>query len=210
MNAILGFSGLLNEQELSDDDKKTYLQLIHKNGEFLLKLINDIMDISKIESDQLTIIPEDFLLNELLFDIQIQYSDLIKSQTKMQIHFELQNTLPDGYLLQTDKLRLKQVLDNLIGNALKFTPEGTITLRVAKLGSWLHFNVQDTGIGIADEDIENIFKRFTQARTHASETYGGTGLGLAISQKIVHLLGGDIGVKSTQGKGSDFYFYIPG
>ena len=210
MNAILGFSGLLNEQELSENDRKTYLRLIHKNGEFLLQLINDIMDISKIESDQLTIIPNDFLLNDLLSEIQIQYGEMMKSQAHKKVHFELKNTLPDHYIVRTDKLRLKQVLDNLIGNAFKFTPDGTITLRVAKLGSWLHFNVEDTGIGIASEDIEDIFKRFTQARTHASETYGGTGLGLAISQKIVHLLGGDIGVKSSPGKGSDFYFYIPG
>jgi signal transduction histidine kinase len=210
MNAILGFSGLLNEQEMDEDDKKVYLQLIQKNGELLLKLLNDIMDISKIESDQLTVVLEDFPLSELLSEIQVQYSDALKSQANTRVHFELDNTLPVNYSCRTDKLRLKQVLDNLIGNALKFTQEGTITLRVTKLGAWLHFSVQDTGIGIAGEDLENIFKRFTQARTHSLKTYGGTGLGLAISQKIVHLLGGDIGVKSTPGKGSDFYFYIPG
>ena len=210
MNAILGFSGLLNEEDLSEDDRRTYLQLIQMNGEFLLKLINDIMDISKIESDQLNMVPTHFLLNDLLAEIQIQYRDVIKSQAKSEVQFELENTLPENYRLHTDKLRLKQVLDNLIGNALKFTSKGAITLRVVKRGSWLHFNVQDTGIGIAEHDIENIFERFTQARTHAAKTYGGTGLGLAISQKIVHLLGGDIGVKSTPGEGSDFYFYIPG
>ncbi len=210
MNAILGFSGLLNEQELSNDDKRIYLQLIQKNGEFLLKLINDIMDISKIESDQLSVISEDFLLNELLVEIEIQCNDTLKNRENTRVGFELENSLPPNYLCHTDRLRLKQVLDNLIGNALKFTHEGVIRLQVAKHGLWLNFSVQDTGIGIPAEDIESIFKRFTQARTHAFKTYGGTGLGLAISQKIVHLLGGDIGVKSTPGKGSDFYFYIPG
>ncbi len=210
MNAILGFSGLLNEQEISEDDKKVYLQLIHKNGEFLLQLINDIMDISKIESDQLSVVPKDFLLNELLVEIEIQCKETLKNKANTQVRFELENNLPPSYLCHADKLRLKQVLDNLIGNALKFTHEGVITLQVTKHGSWLNFSVQDTGTGIPIEDIENIFKRFTQARAHALKTYGGTGLGLAISQKIIHLLGGDIGVKSTPGKGSDFYFYIPG
>jgi signal transduction histidine kinase len=210
MNAILGFSGLLNEQEIPEENKKIYLQLIQKNGEFLLKLINDIMDISKIESDQLSIVPEDFLLADLLAEIEIQCKETLRNKGNTDLHFELKNNLPPDYLCRTDRMRLKQVLDNLIGNAMKFTHEGVITLQVTKHGSWLNFSVQDTGTGIPVEDIESIFKRFTQARTHALKTYGGTGLGLAISQKIIHLLGGDIGVKSTPGQGSDFYFYIPG
>ncbi|MGQ7868545.1 cache domain-containing protein [Sunxiuqinia sp. sy24] len=209
MNAILGFSSLLNESGVNDENKRIYLQLIEKNGEILLQLINDIMDISKIESDQLKVVSREFLLHELLDELYWHYNDWAAHQENKGIQFELENNLPKSYTMRTDKLRLKQVLNNLIGNAFKFTQEGTIVLRVNKRASWLHFSIQDTGIGISSEDIGQIFKRFTQARTHSQKNYGGTGLGLAISQRIIHLLGGDIGVKSIPGKGSDFYFYIP-
>lgn len=209
MNAILGFSSLLNELELSEEDKKRYLELIEKNGEVLLQLISDIMDISKIESDQLKVNPEEFLLHELLEEERLNYTELAAHLENKDIQFKLENNLPENYRIKTDKLRLKQVLDNLIGNAFKFTQAGSVVLRVNKRASWIHFSIQDTGIGISAEDIDQIFKRFTQARTHAQKNYGGTGLGLAISKRIIHLLGGDIGVKSIPGKGSDFYFYIP-
>ena len=209
MNAILGFSSLLDEEDTSSEEKQVYIQLIHKNGAFLLKLINDIVDISKIESDQLTIVKEEFLLGELIDEIKWHYKDLVTSQYNSKIVFELENQLPQNYVCRTDKYRLKQVIDNLLGNAIKFTQSGSVKLTVSKRGDWLHFSVVDTGIGVSPADIKNIFKRFIQARTESKKTYGGTGLGLAISQKIVHLMGGDIGVKSNPGKGSDFYFYIP-
>ena len=209
MNAILGFSSLLDDEELNERDKKIYVELIQKNGEFLLKLINDIIDISKIESDQLSIVKEKFLLVELLDEIALYRKEHIASNVNTNIKFEMENNLPSDYLCHTDSLRLKQVLDNLIGNAMKFTHEGSVKLTVSKRGEWLHFNVKDSGIGISEEDVDYIFKRFIQARKHSKKTYGGTGLGLAISQKIIHLMGGDIGVKSKLGKGSEFYFYIP-
>lgn len=209
MNAILGFSSLLNESSISEEDKKMFTKLIHKNGELLLKLINDIIDISKIESDQLSISKESFLLADLLDEVNWHYRDVAASPEKNEVSFVLENHLPEHYRCHTDKLRLKQVLDNLISNAMKFTTSGTVSLKVHKRGEWIHFQVQDTGIGIPQEDLKNIFQRFRQGNEHASKHYGGTGLGLAIAQKIVHLMGGDIGVKSIPGKGSDFYFYIP-
>ncbi|HKJ41891.1 MAG TPA: cache domain-containing protein, partial [Sunxiuqinia sp.] len=209
MNAILGFSSLLNDSAESDKDKLKYIELVHRNGETLLKLINDIIDISKIESNQLTIYREEFELEELLNDIELNYREMLTKQKVSDIRFELKNNLPIGFRVSTDKFRLKQVLNNLIGNALKFTHHGFIRLSVYKRGKWLHFHVEDSGVGIQPEEIQDIFKRFIQAREHANKNYGGTGLGLAISQRIIHLMGGDIGVKSEPGKGSDFYFYIP-
>ena len=209
MNAILGFSSLLNEAGIKESDKMMYVDLVQKNGEFLLKLINDIIDISKIESDQLSILREEFPLDELLNEIDRDYNELIERQLNSKIVFELENNLPSGFQCNTDKLRLKQVLDNLLGNAVKFTSHGEVKLTVSLRGEWVHFSVKDTGIGISKEDVDHIFKRFMQARKHAKKNYGGTGLGLAISQKIIHLMGGDIGVKSVLGQGSDFYFYIP-
>lgn len=209
MNAILGFSSLLNDPEINVEEKKVYIQLIQKNGELLLKLINDIIDISKIESDQLTITEEEFRLQELLDEIHWHYKELIGSGTNARVIFQMENNLPANFVCFTDKLRLKQVLDNLIGNSIKFTEKGSIKLRIDQRGEYLHFKVQDTGIGISPDDSKNIFQRFIQAKNGTRKTYGGTGLGLAISQKIIHLMGGDIGVKSIEEEGSEFYFYIP-
>ncbi|WP_159519068.1 cache domain-containing protein [Sunxiuqinia indica] len=209
MNAILGFSSLLDEENLSEEDQVMYIQLIQKNGGFLLKLINDIIDISKIESDQLSVAINEFQLNELIEELKWNYKDLFIKQKEKEVEFVVENTLPDDFVCTTDKYRLKQVLDNLINNALKFTEKGSVTLKVDKRDKWLHFKVSDTGIGIHEDDKKDIFKRFIQARKLTNKTYGGTGLGLAISENIIHLLGGDIGVKSELGKGSDFYFYIP-
>lgn len=209
MNAILGFSSLLNDDTECDENKRKYIDLVQKNGESLLKLINDIIDISKIESDQLNIIKEEFELSELLKEIELNYQEVLDKQERTHVQFVLENNLPDSFILKTDKLRLKQVLDNLIGNAIKFTSEGQVKLAIYKRGNWVHFHVEDSGIGIPQEELKDIFKRFIQARVHAKKNYGGTGLGLAISQRIIHLMGGDIGVKSEPGQGSDFYFYIP-
>lgn len=209
MNAIIGFSSLLDDSDVKEKEKKIYVKLVQRNGEFLLKLINDIIDISKIESDQLSIVKEEFALDELLDETLWNYQEILAAHSGDKVGFSLKSNLPAGFRCTTDRLRLKQVLDNLLGNAVKFTHVGEIALVVDLKGAWIHFHVKDTGIGIAEEDLRTIFNRFIQAKSLSNKTYGGTGLGLAISQKIIHLMGGDIGVKSELGKGSDFYFYIP-
>lgn len=208
MNAIIGFSELINEGSVAESDKKTFLKLIMKNGEYLMNLINDIIDIAKIESNQLTVIKKSFDLNALLSQIELHYREYIHAHNDLDIHFDVNNHLPKDFKCFSDEFRLRQVLDNLIGNAIKFTVMGTVRLEVEAKNERVYFSVQDTGIGISSEDLDSIFERFVQAANHGKHNYGGTGLGLAISKNIVDLLGGEIIVKSEVGKGTRFHFYI--
>ena len=208
MNAIIGFSQLLDDESISKEDRKVFLQLILQNGALLMNLINDIIDIAKIESGQLNVVRRKFKLDSLLENINIYYQEYISANPDLKIEFQMEKDLPDQFLCNSDHFRLKQVLDNLIGNAVKFTPSGTVKLIVSEVDSRVYFKVQDTGIGISKEDQQLIFNRFIQAKDHLRKNYGGTGLGLAISKNIVEQLGGEIGVRSVPGKGSEFYFYI--
>ena len=208
MNAIIGFSELINEGSVAESDKKTFLKLIMKNGEYLMNLINDIIDIAKIESNQLTVIKKSFDLNALLSQIELHYREYIHAHNDLDIHFDVNNHLPKDFKCFSDEFRLRQVLDNLIGNAIKFTVMGTVRLEVEAKNERVYFSVQDTGIGISSEDLDSIFERFVQAANQGKHNYGGTGLGLAISKNIVDLLGGEISVKSEVGKGTRFHFYI--
>ncbi|MGV8090915.1 MAG: sensor histidine kinase [Mangrovibacterium sp.] len=210
MNAIIGFSQLLDDESISREDRKAFLQLILQNGELLINLINDIIDIAKIESGQLNVVKREFKLSNLLDNINIYYQEYISGKPKMKIRFQMEKNIPDHFICNSDQFRLKQVLDNLIGNAIKFTAVGVVKLIVSESNGKVYFQVMDTGIGISEEDQRLIFNRFIQAKDHIWKNYGGTGLGLAISKNIVELLGGEIGVRSAPGKGSEFYFYIPG
>jgi signal transduction histidine kinase len=208
MNAIIGFSQLLDDQSVSISDRKTFVQLILQNGELLMNLINDIIDIAKIESGQLNMVSRKFELDNLLESISIYYQEYIAVNPDLKVAFQLEKDLPDHFFCYSDQFRLKQVLDNLIGNALKFTETGTVKLVVSEGEGRVCFRVQDTGTGISFEDQKIIFNRFIQAKDHMWKNCGGTGLGLAISKSIVEQLGGKIGVRSEPGKGSVFYFYI--
>ncbi len=209
MNAILGFSGLLTDENISQKEKEEFSQIITDNGDHLLGLINDIIDISKIESDQMSFNKQKFSLEKLIAGVDKHYQEEINKNKRGQLSFEVDVSLPVNYLCNSDEARVKQVLDNLIGNSIKFTQKGTITLKVKKNNGRIDFSIIDTGIGIPEKDLKNIFQRFVQANITAKKNYGGTGLGLAISENIVKHLGGKIGVKSKVGQGSEFYFYIP-
>jgi len=130
----------------------------------------------------------------------------LKKGTK--VHFEIQNEIDRETTILTDEIRLRQILDNLIGNAIKFTQEGSIRVEVKKENENVHFSVSDTGIGIPSDQQLAIFERFIQAEHHTKNNFGGTGLGLAISKNLIELLGGKIDVKSVLGQGSTFHFYI--
>ncbi len=208
MNAIIGFSSLLDSETLPDSEKAMFVNLIQQNGEILLNLINDIIDISKIESGQLNIVRRNFKLNDLLDNIADYYRGQINNTSNQIINFELDKKLPENFICNTDEFRLKQILNNLLGNAIKFTKKGTVKLIVYKNDNYVHFSIHDTGIGIPSEDIESVFERFVQAKNHYKRNYGGTGLGLAISKNLVQLLGGEIQVKSNLNQGSEFSFYI--
>lgn len=209
MNAILGFADLVTTDLLTDEERKVYLQQIKSSGETLLTLINDIIDISKIESEQLVIIPELFNLDQLLEKIERMGNTLIINARKhIQLHVHRKGNDSASYIF-SDPMRLEQVLLNLLTNAIKFTKKGEIEISYQYEDfQTIAFSVRDTGIGIADEFKSIIFERFRQGDETLAKRFGGNGLGLTISRSLVKMLGGDIQVQSQPGKGSVFTFTI--
>ncbi|HEX3007506.1 MAG TPA: PAS domain S-box protein [Bacteroidales bacterium] len=208
MNAILGFSDLLIKASLTEKKKAEYIGIINSSGNQLLSLINDIIDISKIESNQIVI---DYSSQLNLLDLFKHLFILFDSKARgRQIRLEYNVELDDKQCtVYLDEIRLKQVLSNLIGNALKFTHDGFIRFNVALENGELLFSVEDSGIGIESHQQAIIFERFRQADGSTTRDYGGTGLGLSISKALVELMGGKIWLSSVYGKGTTFYFTLP-
>jgi signal transduction histidine kinase len=206
MNAIVGFSQILNDGTGSDNIRQ-YINIIQNSSENLLRLINDIIDLSKIEAADLEIKQSEISIREMFIELKDIYliEILKKEKTNVNISFNLPD---DDILIQSDPLRLKQILSNLLSNALKFTSNGTIIFSCAKRGKELIFTVSDTGTGIPVEDQPRIFERFTKFNYQGMNTEG-TGIGLSITEKLVSLLNGRIWLSSVVGKGSDFFFSIP-
>jgi PAS domain S-box-containing protein len=215
MNAIIGFSQLLSETDITPDEQIHYISLIQKSGSDLLGLIDDIIDISKIEAGQLKIFKSDYFVDAILTEIYESYIEYLKTtETKKDIKFRYNRSSKlKKVVIYTDIDKLKQAVRNLINNAIKFTDFGLIEFGAEIMNngksSSIRFYVRDTGIGIPDDKQDVIFESFRQLDVTNKRLYGGTGLGLAITRKIVELLGGDIGVKSTPGQGSTFYFNLP-
>lgn len=202
LNSILGFSELLS---MTDDpqEKEEYLKIINTNNELLLQLINDILDLSKIEANTLEFVYTDVVLDDLFMDLERSFTykeAIINSSVK--IIFE---KLEHGSTLYTDRNRLQQVVSNFITNALKFTEKGSVTFGYELRLGEIYFYVTDTGTGIPQDKLNDIFKRFTKLDNFKT----GTGLGLTICQTIIHKLKGQIGVVSQVGQGSTFWFTIP-
>ena len=211
MNAILGYSEMLME-EAEDQEQEDFipdLKKIHQSGSHLLSLINDVLDLSKIESGKMDTFAEEFNLDKLIDEVSATAHPLLEKNNN-SLTIERGNDLGMAY---QDITKLRQTLFNLLSNAAKFTHDGTITLRVTLTDhdkmKWLSFAVSDTGIGIAEDKVENIFEEFSQADNSTTRDYGGTGLGLAISKRFCELLGGDLSVHSELGKGSTFTIHIP-
>lgn len=208
MNGIIGFSSLLSDEELSATKRKEYVEIIVNSSNQLLAIINDILDISRIEAGQTELNFEEVSVNSLFDNLALFYGS--KAAAK-DIEFRVIKPLPDDEsIIITDRSKLQQVLDNLLNNAFKFTSEGHITLGYEKKDQKVRFYVEDTGIGISPIDQEKIFERFMQVESTFSRSYGGTGLGLSISKGLVELLGGKIKVSSVPGQGSAFQFVLPG
>ncbi len=205
MNAIVGFSELLGNGSDSDN-KQQFIRIIQNSSYNLLRLINDIIDLSKIEAGDLEIKYSDINIRELFKELKETYSlDLIKREkTDILISYLLDVDL----VIQSDPLRLKQVLSNLINNAVKFTSQGTIIFRCEKKGKEIIFSVSDSGIGIPEEDQKKIFERFIKFNYNGMNTEG-SGIGLSIADKFVNLLGGKIWFKSIVGEGTNFFFSLP-
>ena len=217
MNGILGFSDLLKSEETTEKERNSYIDIIHQSGKQLLNIINDILDISKIEVGQIQINEEDCSINNMLDELV----GLFKTDTvdKKKLKLEIHKDLPDiESIIKTDGVRVRQILTNLINNAIKFTSKGYIEFGYLlipaddpsnKTNHYLQFYIKDTGIGIPHSKREIIFDRFRQSDESHTRKFGGAGLGLAISKGFVELLGGHIWHESTEKIGSTFYFTIP-
>lgn len=208
MNAILGFSHLLEDDNLQPSEKKEYVSLIHRRGHDLLNIINDILDISKIEANQIKIYNEPCDVNLMIEELITIHSLNTKSKNiELKIGSKIETIPP----ITIDVQRLQQILNNLIGNSVKFTKYGYIEVGYKLIdNSYLRFYVKDTGVGIAKEKQEMIFERFRQSEdNHLTRIYDGAGLGLTICKGLLELMGGKIWVESEIGIGSTFYFTIP-
>jgi PAS domain S-box-containing protein len=205
MNGVLGFSRLLLQTKMNDLQHE-YAQSIYSSAENLLVIVNDILDVSKIESGTFQLKETPFNLKKRIEEgLSILKVSVQKKNLTFNIHVD--PNIPEMILGVPD--RLSQVLINLVGNAIKFTKKGTIVLEVSLESGYLLFKVIDTGIGIPEDKLDTIFESFTQAENYTTREYGGTGLGLSISKKLVNVMGGQIGVTSKLGQGSTFFFSLP-
>ncbi len=202
LNAILGFSEILQEQ-LSNPETDRYFDIINKNGEHLLNLINQIIDYSRITSGDVELNYSVFELNLLIKEIILSF---MINEKDIELIFDVD--INKEVYIKSDRIRLKQVLTNLISNAVKFTDKGYIKVSYKINNDKINFIVEDTGIGISEDNLNIIFNRFQQAEGNMQSKYGGTGLGLSISKEIINLLGGEISAESEINKGSKFYFSI--
>ncbi|MGC9341719.1 MAG: PAS domain S-box protein [Bacteroidales bacterium] len=212
MNAIIGFSDLLSRAVVKrNEEKEEYVKQINFAADTLMRLIDDIIDISKIEAGQLKMNPSIFSLKSLFEEIGPMFHKSLEQQNKTHIDLVEKNYFPaDDIQLHTDEFRLKQIFSNLLSNAIKFTTQGTISYGVKSVAkNEISFFVSDTGVGIEPGKQEYIFDRFRQGHENKEVFYGGTGLGLTISKNLVSLMGGELKVKSVMGEGSEFYFTLP-
>lgn len=207
LNSIIGFTGLLL-QELAgplNAEQTKQLGMVRNSAQHLLSLISDVLDISKIEAGQLTVVAEPFNLTDAVRGV-VQTVRPLAEKKGLQLELELTD---DPVSITGDQRRVEQVLLNLLSNAIKFTEQGTVKVTSVREGnSWLT-TVDDTGIGIQPDDLPALFRPFYQIDTGLSRKYEGTGLGLSICKKLVELMGGSIQVESTPGVGSSFSFMLP-
>jgi signal transduction histidine kinase/DNA-binding response OmpR family regulator len=209
MNGVIGMTGLLLDTRL-DDEQKRFAEVIRTSGESLLTIINDILDFSKVEAGKLELETLDFNLRETIESLVEMFSNRAREQ-RDELAALIHSDVP--LVLRGDAGRIRQILTNLIGNAIKFTKHGDIIVRVEKIretaGSVeLKFSVTDTGEGISEEVQQRLFQPFTQSDASTTRRFGGTGLGLSISKKLIEMMNGEIGLESKIGKGSTFWFNI--
>lgn len=205
MNGIVGFSEMLAGSELSNEKKPYYAKIVIDSSQQLLNIVNDILDISLIETNELKLTMEEVSINDIIKDLY-EFYKLKKQNLQFSYKIPLKD---DECIVKTDKNRLRQILTNLLNNSFKFTNEGFIEYGYKLKNDELLFFVKDSGIGITKDHLSKIFERFRQEDLDLTRNYGGTGLGLTISKQLVNLLGGDLCVESVKSEGSTFYFTLP-
>jgi signal transduction histidine kinase/CheY-like chemotaxis protein len=206
MNAILGFNDILRQELASNPDDVRVVDLIRRSTEQLLGLVNNVLDFSQLQANRLPLVASKFSLSHLAHEVFSKYQPWTQ-QKNLSLVMDA-NSVHDIWATG-DKQRIMQALQYLLDNALKFTNEGQITIRVSQVVRGVRFEIQDTGIGIAPENQSQIFLRFEQANLETNRLYGGSGLGLAICDRLVKRMGGEIGVKSAVHQGATFWFMLP-
>jgi len=210
LNAITGLLNILIEDPKMSDDLREYIDLINKNSEQLLRLIDDILDVAKIEAGQMTIRPEPVYINKMMDEMYLIFKQMLQFLGKSYIALEIVKDVKfDNTTVNVDPVRLRQIIQNLLSNAVKFTEYGYIRFGYRLIETnMLEFFVEDTGIGIQQNQLEEIFQSFRQSELTNNRRYGGTGLGLTISRSLAQLMDGDMQVTSSVGRGSKFSFII--
>jgi len=208
LNAIIGFAGVLRDEMAGglNEDQKQFVGDILKSGEQLLNLINDILDLSKVEAGKMALVPDDVILSGIFDEVQtIVQGMAVRKGLSLSFREE-----PPGIVLSADRVKLLQILYNLLSNSVKFTPDnGTIRVEAERRDADTCFRIIDSGVGIPEDSLELIFEEFRQVDSQLSRQYSGTGLGLALTRKLVALHGGTIAVESEVDTGSTFTFTIP-
>jgi signal transduction histidine kinase/DNA-binding NarL/FixJ family response regulator len=205
LNSILGYTQLMLRDQNQAEEKRRRLTTVLSSGEHLLNMINEILDLAKVESGTITINPQPVQLKPLLNTLADEFQ-LRASQKQLRFTYSSDHSIQEW--ISTDPIRLKQVLYNLVGNSIKFTEKGEVALRVSRVKDRIRIEVRDTGRGIPADEIQHLCKPFYQA-TNNNQASGGVGLGLYISQRIVRLLGGSLEISSEEGTGSNFWFGLP-
>ena len=210
LNGIIGFLQVMESENFSPTHRKEYIEEINNSSKQLTKIIDDIIDVAKIEAQQMTINPVPVDLNELMYELWVFYEVYLQSNNKECIELILDDSgFIDQCIVYVDTERLRQVLNHLLNNAVKFTEKGYIRFGYRQSApNRLEFTVEDSGIGLATNQQEIIFERFRQAELGNDRQYGGSGLGLTISRSLIKLTGGEMRVESTKGSGATFYFTI--
>jgi len=211
MNAIIGFSEILTNQDLSKKEREEFIQYITQGSNTLMNLIEDIIDITKIEAGQIKIEFDDCPVGKLLDELYATFLKMKNKNGRRGVDLQMNKpNVEEGFSIHTDPHRIRQILSNLLGNAIKFTKEGSIEFGYNLHGAnQIIFYVKDTGVGIPEDKLELIFERFGQVKENRNGNSKGTGLGLSISRKLAELLGGTLTVQSELGKGSTFYLTLP-
>jgi signal transduction histidine kinase len=206
LNAIVGFSSLMSDPEIPTDDKKIFEEQISSNSDYLLSLIEDIIDVSKIESNQLTVKIQDYDVVPQIRQVVQTFQLAMPASKNLVVAANMEMT---SLFIKIDPVRFEQIMRNLLSNAVKFTEKGLIEISCKKVKEFYIFSVKDSGIGIHIEHQKAIFDRFMKIDNSKQHLYRGTGIGLFLSKQLVEMFGGEIWVESEIGKGSTFYFTIP-
>lgn len=203
LNGILGFSELLKSDDISCDEKALYAGVIEESSLMLMSILNDVFDITRIESNSLKVYPEAFDINNLLFELFLNYKEQAEAKG---LQFFLENLISEEFIVESSPGVIKRVLIKLCDNAIKFTKQGWVKISYQAKGSMIHFSIEDTGIGISEPIPEKLFSHFTEVDVSTSRNVSGTGIDLSLCNGLVKLLGGKMSYESKGTLGSIFHF----